>query len=119
MAVTIEAGGGNLKILRLKGLLRKSELDSALAAEARQWKPTTRVKVLLILEDFKGWEMGANWADLTFFEAHGDQIDKIAIVADAKWESEMMAFVGAGFRRAPVKFFSAGEFSVAWSWLGR
>ncbi len=118
MAVTIEPAGGNLRILRLKGMLKKSELDSVLAAETRQWGPTIHVKVLLILEDFKGWEKGANWGDLTFFEAHGDQIDKIAIVADAKWESEMLAFVGAGFRRAPVKFFSANEFAVAWSWLG-
>jgi hypothetical protein len=118
MAVTIEAGGGNLRILRLKGLLRKAELDAVLATETRQWRPTTHVKVLLILEDFKGWEHGANWGDTTFFEAHGDQIDRIAIVADPKWEAEMLAFVGAGFRRAPVKFFSANEFALAWSWLG-
>jgi hypothetical protein len=118
MAVTIEAGGGNLRILRLKGLLRKAELDAVLATETRQWRPTTHVKVLLILEDFKGWEHGANWGDTTFFETHGDQIDKIAIVADPKWEAEMLAFVGAGFRRAPVKFFSANEFALAWSWLG-
>ncbi len=118
MPITIEPGGGNLKILRLKGLLKKSELDAVLGTETRQWGATTHMKVLLILEDFKGWEKGANWGDMTFFEAHGDQIDKIAIVADAKWESEMLAFVGAGFRRAPVKFFPSNEFAVAWSWLG-
>ena len=81
------------------------------------WKPTTHVKVLVILEDFKGWEHGANWGDTAFFETHGHQIDKIAIVADAKWEVEILAFAGAGFRRAPVKFFPAGQLTSARAWL--
>jgi len=36
MSVTIEPEEGNLRVLRIKGLLRKSEWDSALAAEAAQ-----------------------------------------------------------------------------------
>src|SRR5512139_3706665 len=92
MAVTIEEEERNLRILRIRGLLKKSEWDAALAAEARQWIPTAHTKVLVILEDFKGWERGADWGDIAFFETHGDQIDKIAIVADPKWEAEILAF---------------------------
>ena len=118
MAVTIEGEEGNLRVLRIRGLLRKSDLDAALTTEARQLGPKTHVKALVILEDFKGWEHGADWGDTAFFETHGDQIDKIAIVADAKWEVEMLAFAGAGFRRAPVKFFSANQLALARAWLG-
>jgi hypothetical protein len=46
------------------------------------------------------------------------QIEKIAIVADPKWEIETLAFAGAGFRRAPVKFFSANQLALARAWLG-
>jgi hypothetical protein len=118
MGVTIEQEEGNLRVLRITGLLRKSELDAVQAVEARQWRPTTRVKVLVIVEDFKGWERGAGWGDMTFFETHGDQIDKIAIVADPKWEIEILAFAGAGFRRAPVKFFPVSQLMLARDWLG-
>ena len=118
MAVTIEGEEGNLRVLRIRGLLRKSEWDAVLPTEARQWGPTTRVKVLVILEDFKGWERGADWGDITFFDTYGDQIDKIAIVADAKWEVEILAFAGAGFRRAPVKFFPISQLTSARAWLG-
>ena len=118
MGVTIEREEGNLRVLRITGLLRKSELDAALAAEANQWGPTTRVKVLVIVEDFKGWEHGADWGDMTFFETQANRIDKIAIVADPKWEIETLAFAGAGFRHAPVKFFSANQLALARSWLG-
>jgi hypothetical protein len=47
MGVTIEREEDNLRILRMTGLLRKSELDAASAAEASQWELTTRVKVLV------------------------------------------------------------------------
>ncbi len=117
MGVTIEREKGNLIVLRIRGLLRKSEWDAVLPTEARQWGPTTRVKVLVILEDFKGWERGADWGDITFFDTYGDQIDKIAIVADAKWEAEILAFAGAGFRRAPVKFFPVSQLTLARAWL--
>ena len=118
MGVTIEREEGNLRVLRITGLLRKSELDAALAAEASQWELTTRIKVLVIVENFKGWERGADWGDMTFFGTHGDRIDKIAIVADPKWEIETLAFAGAGFRHGPVKFFPESQLTVARAWLG-
>lgn len=118
MGATIQQERGNLRVLRITGLLRKSELDAALATEANQWGPATRVKVLVIVEDFKGWERGADWGDMTFFATHGDQIDRIAIVSEPKWESEILAFAGAGFRRAPVKFFPVSQLTLARAWLG-
>jgi len=118
MGATIQQEKGNLRVLRITGLLRKSELDAALTIEANQWGPATRVKVLVIVEDFKGWEQGADWGDMTFFATYGDRIDKIAIVSDPKWESEILAFAGAGFRRAPVKFFSANQLALGRAWLG-
>ncbi len=117
MSITIQQEKGDVRIVRIAGLLKKSEWDAALAAEARQWEPATRVKMLVIVENFKGWERGADWGDLTFFETHGDQIDKIAIVADPKLEMELLMFAGAGFRRAPVKFFPANQRAQARAWL--
>ena len=118
MGVTIEREEGDLRVLRITDLLRKPEFDAALAAEANQWGPTTHVKVLVIVEDFKGWEHGADWGDMTFFETQGDRIDKIAIVADPKWETETLAFAGAGFRHGPVRFFPLSQLKMARAWLG-
>jgi hypothetical protein len=60
MGATIQQEEGYLRVLRITGLLRKSELDAALEAEAKQWEPATRVRVLIIVEDFKGWQRGAD-----------------------------------------------------------
>lgn len=117
MSVTIQQEEGELRVLRITGLLRKSEMDAALAAEARKWGPETRIKVLVMVEDFKGFEPGADWGDITFLLKHDRQIDKIAIVAEPRWESETLIFAGAGFRHAQVKFFPANQLVPARAWL--
>jgi len=118
MGVTIRQEDGNLKVLLITGLLKKSELDAVLAAEARQWDPATRIQALIIVEDFEGWERNADWGDTSFFFKHDDQIVKVAIVADRKWETDFLMFLGAGIRRAPVKFFPPHQLSRARTWLG-
>jgi hypothetical protein len=48
---------------------------------------------------------------------YGDRIDKIAIVADSKWKDDLLMFAAAGFRRAPVKFFTSQQSPAARAWL--
>ena len=69
MGAMIEREEGDLRVLKITGLLRKCELDAALASEANQWRPTTLVKVLVIVENFKRWERGAAWGDKRVPEA--------------------------------------------------
>jgi hypothetical protein len=118
MGATIQQGEGNVRILSLTGLLRKSEWDRVLATEAKEWGPATRIKVLVVIKDFKGWEPGVDWGDVTFFATYGNQIEKIAIVADPQLETDLLMFAGAGFRQAPVKFFSLNQLELARTWLG-
>ena len=76
-----------------------------------------RPRLLAILENFEGWERGADWNDLDFLFAHSNDIAKIAIVTEPRWEAEVLAFAGAGVRRAPVKLFPPGEVEQAREWL--
>ena len=118
MGITIQPEEDNLRVVRITGLLRKSEMDAALAAEARKWGPATRIKALMIMEGFEGLERGADWGDISFLVRHDHQVDKIAIVADPKWESDALIFAGAGFRQGQVKFFPLNQLAQARAWLG-
>ena len=118
MGVTIRQEEGDLRVIRISGLLRKSEMDAAFAAEARKWGAATRIKVLVIVEDFEGFERGADWGDIDFLVKHDHQIEKIAIVADRKWESDALTFAGAGFRQGQVRFFPQNQLAQARAWLG-
>lgn len=117
MDVLLRQEADNVRVLWIAGVLKKAEFDAAVKPEVEQWGPQTHVRVLVLAEDFQGWEQNEEWGDVSFFFEYGDRIDKIAIVADPKWETEMLLFAGAGLRRAPVKFFPSGQTASARAWL--
>ncbi len=119
MSVGIESEEGNLRVLRITGLLRKAELDAVQKAEAARWEPTTRVMLLVIIEKFEGWERNADWGDMTFFLKHEKQIEKMAIVSDPRWKEDVLMFAGSGFRHGQVKFFLPAQLAMARAWLGQ
>jgi hypothetical protein len=118
VGITLQPEAGNVRVLRFTGLLRKAEVDTVQAAAAKQFEKLDTVKVLVVVENFEGWERGADWGDLSFFLKYGDRMEKIAIVGDPKWEEKLLMFAGAGFRKAPVKFFSSDKLTEARTWLG-
>lgn len=117
MAATFEQENNGIWTLRVTGTLRKAELDAAQVAVAKGLGTTDTVRILVIATDFVGWQRGEDWGDLTFFVEHGDHIERIAIVADPRWEEQMSVFAGAGFRKAPVKFFAEAQLAEARAWL--
>jgi hypothetical protein len=104
-------------VLRISGILKRSEFGAEEKALARQIDSGSNPCLLVVLENFEGWEGGADWNDLDFYISHGRKISKIAIVAERRWEPLALAFAGAGVRRTPVKFFPPNELGQARGWL--
>ncbi len=117
MPVIIQHEPGNVYVLRASGILKRSEFANVQSTAARDIDAGAKPRCLAILENFEGWERGADWNDLDFMLSHGNEIAKIAIVAEPRWEADALAFAGAGFRSAPVKFFPAGQLAEARAWL--
>ena len=117
MPAHIEYEPNNLYVLRCSGVVKRSEFAADQAALARAIDAGAQPRVLALLKNFEGWEKGADWNDLDFMLSHGNEIAKIAIVGDPRWEADALAFAGAGFRRAPVKFFPADQEANARAWL--
>ncbi len=117
MPVQIQYQPDDICVLRINGILKRSEFGAEQNALARKIDMGSKPRLLVILEKFEGWERGADWNDLDFLISHGGEISKIAIVAEPRWETLALAFAGAGVRRAPVKFFPPNELEQARSWL--
>jgi hypothetical protein len=117
MGIKVFQDGEDTYTVRITGLLKKSELDAVQAEAAKQLSAGKRVRMLLLLDEFKGWDGGEEWGDISFYAEHGDQITKIAIVGDQKHKDEFMMFVGAGLRSAPVEFFKYDQIAQARAWL--
>jgi SpoIIAA-like len=117
MPAQIQYQADDIFVLRISGILKRSEFGAEEEALAPSYRHGSNPRLLVILENFEGWERGADWNDLDFTISHGGKISKIAIVAEPRWETPALAFAGAGSRRAPVKFFPPNELEQARSWL--
>src|SRR5947208_5702640 len=117
MPVQIKYEPNETCVLRISGILKRSEFGAEERALARHIDTGLKPCLLVILENFEGWERGADWNDLDFLISHGGKIHKIAIIAEPRWETLALAFAGAGVRRAPVNFFPPNELEQARSWL--
>ena len=116
MSTTVQQIGNHTWQLQVSGILKKAELDAEQAVARLAIERVGKIKVLLKLEAFQGWEKGADWGDVSFAADCGDDIERIAIVGEPRWEGEALMFTGAGIRRTP-KFFTLEEEALARAWL--
>ncbi|MGV3530997.1 MAG: STAS/SEC14 domain-containing protein [Chthoniobacteraceae bacterium] len=118
MPANIQRISADTYVLNLKGMVQRSEFAKTHETVSPDLGLGVKPRIFAILEDFEGWESGAEWGDLAFsFSTESHEIAKIVIVGDPRWEGEALAFAGAGYRRAPVKFFPTGQEAEARTWL--
>ena len=117
MSANLEPSDNRFLVLRIGGELKKSELDAAESECVQKIASVGTVKLLVLLENFAGWERGEQWGDTDFFFSHGDDFEKVAVVGDPRWEAQVLAFTGAGMRKGPVKFFPETGEPEARAWL--
>lgn len=118
MSVKLEKEANNLFVLRISGVFANASLDRVQALAAQKFDAgITGVKVLLILTHFQGWKHGDDWGDLNFFMQYEKNIAKIAVVGEARWETEMRLFLASGHRTGDVRYFLPGQEVSARAWL--
>ena len=117
MSANLEQYPDRLLVLRVGGELKKSELDAVQSEFVEKIAAAGTVKLLVLLEDFTGWDRNEQWGDTDFFFSHRDEFEKIAVVGQPRWEAQILAFTGAGLRKGPVTFFPETGESEARAWL--
>src|SRR5205809_189932 len=117
MSAILEQHPDRLLLLRLAGELKKSEFDAVQAEFVQKIAGSGPVKLLVLLENFTGWERSEAWGDTDFFFEHRNDFLKIAVVGNPSWGAQVLAFTGAGLRKGPVQFFPGTAESEARAWL--
>lgn len=116
MSITISKESENIYVVTIQGVYTYDD-QKEIEKHADGNVNLDKVKILILAEEFSGWGKEGDWGDLTFMYEHDAQIEKIAVVAEDKWEDEILMFLGVGRRQAAVEFFSAGEIQTARDWL--
>ena len=76
-----------------------------------------KIRILVVLESFEGWEKGKGWDDVSFTQRNDPFIKKMAIVGDAEWRDLVYAFTGKGLREVPIEYFEVNQEDAARQWL--
>jgi len=75
-----------------------------------------KLRLLLEMTAFHGWEAKALWDDIKFDVKHFNDIERVAIVGENKWQQWMATFCKP-FTTATVRYFEKNAMAEAQAWL--
>ena len=76
-----------------------------------------KIRVLFEMSQFHGWEVKALWDDIKFDLKHFDDIERLALVGEQKWQKWMAGFCKP-FTTAAIRYFDHNQTDTARAWLG-
>ena len=107
----------NIVEVKVTGKLVKEDYDTFVPEFDRLIKRFGKIRILFEMVDFHGWTVSALWADFKFDLKHFQDIDRLAMVGDKKWEKGMSVFCKP-FTTATVRYFDQDVREEAIAWLG-
>ena len=116
MSVTLEIERRNILDIQLTGKLTKEDYLQFVPQIEEMIREHGRIRLLLEMRDFRGWDAGALWEDLKFDLRHFNDIERLAMVGEKKWEKGMAVFCRP-FTTAEIRYFDRSEAEQAHQWL--
>lgn len=72
MGITVQQETGNIAVLTITGVLKKSELSAIQTQAAKHLDANTTAKLLIVVDNFQGWDRTSDWDDISFYAEHGE-----------------------------------------------
>jgi hypothetical protein len=117
MSITLkEENSGKVLEAQISGKLVHDDYKRLSPEFEKLLKEHGKISVLFEMVDFHGWETAALWDDIRFDVKHYDDIERLAMVGDRKWEEGMSQFCGV-FTTAKIRYFDRSQKNEARKWL--
>jgi hypothetical protein len=116
MIETLPSTSPQVLSFKLSGKLHDADYKTFVPAVDAAIAQQGKVRLLVQLHDFHGWDAKALWDDIKFSTTHCTKIDRIAMVGEKKWQ-EWMAKVCKPFTMAKIEYFDASRIEDAKTWL--
>ena len=117
MAVDLhEEAGGKVLVINLSGKLTKEDYEHFVPKVEQLIQQQGQVRMLVRMHDFHGWTAGALWQDIKFDARHFKDIERLAMVGEARWQHGMAVFCKP-FTKAQIRYFDRSEIDKARAWL--
>ncbi len=119
MSINFELEDKDIAVFRVAGKLRLSEFEVAQQKCEKIINEVGHVKILVITNNFEGWEKSKGWGDWSFADKNDPYIKKIAIVGDEKWKDLAIIFSGKGLRPVAIEYFESSKENNAREWISK
>jgi hypothetical protein len=103
--------------MKVSGTLTEPELRAAQQAAGELIGKHGKLRILVLADNFAGWERGGQWNDFGFQSKHDRNIERMAIVGESKWEDLSLMFAAKGLRSFPIEYFATADLEAARAWL--
>lgn len=107
---------GKVITVHVTGKLSRSDYQRFVPEIERAIRDHGRVRLLVVMDDFAGWDMGALWEDIKFDAKHFNDVERVAMVGEKRWQEGMSTFCKP-FTTAEVRYFERGELPDAHLWI--
>lgn len=115
--ITIEHDRDNYLVCRVSGRLTEADYEAAVPEiENALVLRDQPLRMMIVLEDFRGWDSGGLWEDLKFDVRHASDFGRIAVLGDSKLE-EWGTRLTMPFMGSEVRYFDIGDRATARAWL--
>ncbi len=116
MAIKVEEkDGGKVLELQVSGKLAKEDYKHFVPEVERLIEQHGKIRVLLEMKDFHGWNVRALWEDIKFDLKHFSDIDRVAMIGDKRWQKGMSRFCRP-FTTAKIRYFDSSALEEARQW---
>lgn len=102
--------------LMVNGNLTRAVYEAFATVVERKINENGKIRILLEMGIFQGGATGALWDDLKLEFKRWNNVERLAIVGELKWQEGMAAF-GERFTAAKVRYFADSKLDEAKSWL--
>jgi len=102
--------------VHIGGKVTAADYEHFVPAVERLVKQYGKIRMLVEMHDFHGWTAGALWQDIKFDARHFNDIDRIAMVGETKWQHGMSVFCKP-FTAAKLRYYDRTAVDEARNWL--
>jgi hypothetical protein len=116
MSAEIVSNSGGIVTARVTGVLTQPDLARLQESVVALLRQQGSLSILVIVEDFRGWQEGDEWGEVSFME-NDPYIRKMAIVGEKRWEDLILVFTAKLLRPFPIEYFQPSDLARAQAWL--
>jgi hypothetical protein len=108
---------GDLLVIRISGKITHHDFEDVLIPRLETMlREHPKLRLLDLIEEFSGWEVGVMWDKTKFLLQHGNVFTKIAAVGAPQWIARWVE-ISSHFVATEMKTFPADQMEEARKWL--